>query len=110
MAKAWIWLSAAPQRLFAWLLGLIAWLNAEPKRKRYATLLLAAFGRFLRDAGKIHGVDLGAATPALDWLTLTINSDMVPVVDILTEAMGFIALWHPASVAAARATGIPMRS
>jgi hypothetical protein len=84
------------------LLATIYWLNAVPGRKRGLTLVLAAFGQLLRQSSRLSG-----AAPWVDQVVLFIQGDMVPAVDALTWVMGAVALWHPASKAAAKAAGIP---
>jgi hypothetical protein len=90
------------------LLELIAWLNASPGRKRALTLGLVGLGQLLRRVGPIQGVPVGdLGDQVLSTLIVFIQTDMVPLVDILTLLMGGIALWHPASRAAAKAVGVP---
>lgn len=93
------------QRIIDSVLAAVHWLNAEPGRKRGLTIILGFVGQALRKSSNLQGV-----APWLDQLVAFINTDMVPLVDLLTEATAVIALWHPlAKKAAERSAQPPIR-
>lgn len=90
------------------LLETVHWLNAEPGRKRGVTLALVALGQLLRQVGRFHGVDVGGQGYVLVlWVIDFVQTDMVPLVDLLTVGLGAVSLWHPVSKVAANAVGVP---